>query len=130
MVALRFYNDARWKRLAKRHLKAHPWCSVVGCEERAFHVDHIETIEEAPHRRLDPTNLQGLCANHHNVVTAAYDSGTIRGACDANGSPLDPEHPWNQPSNRAATEAVNQPPSADPQLAARLKRRFVLQRTR
>ena len=30
-------------------------------------IDHVMPLVDAPERRLDPENLQGLCAFHHNV---------------------------------------------------------------
>ena len=42
------------------------------CERRGYvragdDVDHMVPVRAAPERRLDPTNLQTLCAQHHNV---------------------------------------------------------------
>lgn len=120
--------DWTWAKLSKRHLQSFPNCSVVGCNKPASMVDHIETVKAAPHRRLDPTNLQSLCWGHHNTLTRAYDAGSIRGACDSDGMPLDPQHPWAQDGNAAAIVAVNTKPAVDPKLAAALKRRAVRQR--
>jgi hypothetical protein len=98
---------------------------VAGCTSRARHVDHVMPVAAAPHRRLDPTNLQSLCHAHHNIVTKAFDADTLRGACDSDGNPLDPQHPWAQKDSMAAIKAANAEPAADPKVAARLKRRFV-----
>lgn len=118
-----FYQSKQWKRLRARHLKRFPYCAVADCGKRASFVDHVETVRDAPHRRLDPFNLQSLCAFHHGALTAAYDRGSIAGACDENGFPLDPNHPWSKPDNAAAIAAVNTAPQPDSRLTSRLKRR-------
>ena len=118
--------DHQWDRLAKRYLRLRPQCAVSGCKMMARHVDHIVPIKVAPHRRLDPTNLQGLCHACHNRLTAAYDKGSLAGACDRDGMPLDPAHPWAQASNAEAIAIVNRPKAKAPSmLAARLKRQAV-----
>jgi len=55
--------DADWRRLRAQHLAAHPGC--VRCGAKATVVDHITPVRIAPHRRLDPANLQSLCTTHH-----------------------------------------------------------------
>lgn len=50
------------------HLLAHPLCAFCwskGLTVAATVADHIETVRDAPHRRLDPTNLQSLCKPCH-----------------------------------------------------------------
>lgn len=117
--------DRAWERLRARHLRDFPSCSVRGCGRPAEHVDHVVPVRLAPHRRLDPLNLQSLCRVHHDLLTKAYDMNSIRGVCDAQGLPLDPSHPWLQQSNLAAIDTVNHKPRLDPAVAARLKRRAV-----
>ena len=73
-------------------------------------------------------NLQSLCHRHHNILTAAYDRDSLRGACDAEGMPVDPAHPWAQPDNASAIRAANARPAPDPDLAAVLKLRAVRRR--
>lgn len=36
------------------------------CGTASVDVDRVQSIREAPHRRLDPTNLRTLCRLHHN----------------------------------------------------------------
>lgn len=117
--------DQEWATLSARHRRYHPVCEVVGCGHKAEHVDHIITIAARPDLRLDPTNLQSLCQHHHSALTMAYDSGRLDGACDPDGMPLDPSHPWNSGSSAEAIRNTNNRPKADPIIAARLKRRFV-----
>lgn len=114
--------DKKWERLRAAFLILHPGCSVPGCRARATDVDHIQSVKNAPNRRLDPSNLQSFCHSHHSILTQAYDRGTIRGACDADGNPVDPGHPWAQEDNASAIVAANAEQRADPAVVARLKR--------
>jgi 5-methylcytosine-specific restriction enzyme A len=64
--------DGEWERLRAEHLAEEPYCrrcAARGIERLAQTVDHIETIREAPERRLDPSNLQSLCWPCHNSKT-------------------------------------------------------------
>lgn len=81
-----------WQKLRARFLHHHPTCRI--CGEPAKHVDHIVTVKRAPERRLDWTNLQALCASHHNRLTQAFDNPNIVTGCDAQGKPFDRQHPW------------------------------------
>lgn len=70
--------DAAWRRVRKRHLMANPlcvYCLRQGIVTAANVVDHIERIALAPHRRLDPANLQSLCKRHHDADKQAEDKG-------------------------------------------------------
>jgi 5-methylcytosine-specific restriction protein A len=63
--------DAVWRRLRRMHLNSNPLCVFhwrLGVPVVATVVDHIESIQEAPERRLDPTNLQSLCKPCHDKV--------------------------------------------------------------
>lgn len=93
--------DRDWFRLRARHLRAHPLCVVCGA--KGEHVDHVQPIRVAPHRRLDPFNLQTLCERHHNRITQAFDKGNLRGACRPDGTPLDPDHPWQADDGKNAS---------------------------
>lgn len=121
--------DFRWARLRAKFLKVHPMCMVVGCGERSEHADHIITVKAAPERRLDWRNLQALCERHHSALTRAYDDGKIDGACDKEGQPIDPNHPWNLPTAEAI-EVANKHRKADPAMRARLKRTYVTGKNR
>lgn len=118
-------HDWKWSRLAKRHLAQHPHCAFAGCPERATDVDHIVPISAAPHRRLDPTNLQSLCHSHHSQLTSAYDVGRLDGACDVDGNTLDPAHPW---AAETMPDALRK--AADSAYAARLKQAVISGRRR
>ncbi|WP_082735305.1 MULTISPECIES: HNH endonuclease [Hyphomicrobiales] len=60
--------DADWRALRAQFIAANPQC--VECGAPAKHVDHIRTIREAPHLRLDPRNLRSLCHSCHSRHTA------------------------------------------------------------
>lgn len=114
--------DSTWERLRAKFLKMYPRCAVHGCRRKALHVDHVVPVKVDPGRRLDWYNLQSLCHHHHTQITVAYERGSILGACDKNGLPLDPGHPWAQGDNRAAMQAVLERGKASVEIAAALKR--------
>lgn len=118
----RFYNSPEWNRLRVWHRRHNPICAVRGCGKPVFMVDHIVPVSVAPERALDPSNVQSLCQGCHNRITRAYDLGSIRGACDDDGNPSDPSHPWLAVDNAAATKAANTKAKVNPMVAARLKR--------
>ena len=64
----RGYNH-EWARLRNWYAAQHPVCQWEKCTQAMAIVDHIEPIKRAPHRRLDPDNLQSLCHRHHRVKT-------------------------------------------------------------
>lgn len=83
-------------------------------------------VRVAPHRRYDRSNVQALCHHCHTAITKAYDVGSLSGACDVDGNPLDPWHPWAQEDNGHAIEVANTPKAertVDPKYAAELKAR-------
>lgn len=92
-MTMRRPYDRDWQRVRKRHLAQHPTC--VRCGAPGLDVDHITTVRAAPHRRLDPTNLQTLCHSCHSRLTQLYDGQRKQPAGAAlSGAPLDPQHPW------------------------------------
>src|ERR1700752_4834928 len=114
----RGYDRALLK-LRARHLRAFPLCRVWGAKGIA--VDHIVRVRVAPHRRLDPTNLQTLCHYHHSLLTAAFDSERVRGACDERGDPLDPSHPWAMPQPSTSIASVRPAKSPTARVLTALK---------
>ncbi|WP_244396197.1 HNH endonuclease [Afipia carboxidovorans] len=52
-------------------------------------MDHIESIRRAPHRRLDVTNLQSMCAVCHGRKTARFDGSFGRAISKATDKPSD-----------------------------------------
>jgi 5-methylcytosine-specific restriction protein A len=67
--------DWKWQKLRRVHLIAEPLCRYCYPDRitLATEVDHIETIETAPEKRLDPNNLASTCSDCHKKVTAKYD---------------------------------------------------------
>jgi septum formation inhibitor MinC len=116
--------DREWQKVRAHYLFHHPRCAI--CGKTAIDVDHKNNIRDAPHRKYDESNLQSLCHKHHSLVTQAFDNGKVRGACDEDGMPVDPGHPWNQPDNRRAIEVANLPQQrVDPKVAARIKEQHI-----
>lgn len=98
-------NSAAWRRLRERVLARDPICQE--CYKR----DYITPATDADHINGDPsdnrmTNLQGLCHSCHSRKTRREMNGSTEvWGCDANGLPLDPDHPWNKKSNQKSLEA-------------------------
>ena len=70
-------------------------------------------------------NLQTLCHYHHSLLTAAFDSDRMRGACDINGDPLDPDHPWSTIVALPSRELVRPANARTRAVMARLKQDWV-----
>lgn len=78
------YNDSRpsawergydrvWCALRKRFLAGNPLCSdcsEAGRTEPAVDVHHKIKVRDAPHLRLEISNLLGLCKRCHSIRTA------------------------------------------------------------
>ena len=62
----RFYRSAEWKRLRYTQLSREPSCRLCGASAASgarMNVDHVKPLWRYWHRRLDPSNLQTLCAS-------------------------------------------------------------------
>jgi 5-methylcytosine-specific restriction protein A len=59
--------DAEWENKKKQHRRNEPLCRSCGAMGQC--VDHIVPISEAPHRKLDDSNLQTLCNRCHTRKT-------------------------------------------------------------
>lgn len=101
------YSTARWKRL--RLLKLHDRVLCEQCERDgrltiATVVDHVQPVNHggAPFPPLD--GLASLCLPCHSAKTArgieagAAKTNRPRRGCDADGRPIDANHPWNEKS--------------------------------
>jgi len=104
-MAKRVYYTARWRALRKAKLQAQPWCEICARRGRvvaATVVDHKRSIASGgdPFPPLD--GLASMCARCHNAKTAARDNPHAFGGgspiafkgCDANGLPIDDNHPF------------------------------------
>lgn len=62
----RYAYDHVWRKLRLKILERDRWiCYEPSCTARATTVDHIIPVAEAPHLRLDPTNLRASCGPHN-----------------------------------------------------------------
>lgn len=65
--------DRTWRKAREMYLAEHPLCVMCEAEGRvnaASVVDHIVSISDAPHLRLDTNNFRSLCKRHHDQRTA------------------------------------------------------------
>ena len=91
-----WYGQARWRKIAKRQLQAHPLCTLClnrnGKLTPACIVDHIEP-HHGNERAFFFGALQSLCKPCHDVVKRQEE--TIGYSLDIgfDGLPLDPKHP-------------------------------------
>ena len=68
-----FYQGTQWRSLSKAYRRRHPLCAH--CKGRGITTpcdmtDHVVPIRTAWDRRYDPTNMQALCHQCHNIKTA------------------------------------------------------------
>jgi 5-methylcytosine-specific restriction enzyme A len=88
----------RWRKARLRFLAEHRlcvMCNARGIVSAAVIVDHIKPHKGDAVLFWDENNWQGLCLTDANSVKQAQErSGHLRGA-DANGVPLDSNHPWH-----------------------------------
>lgn len=96
--------DRTWERLRRRHLNANPWCAEClkrGVVTPATVGDHVITIEERPDLRLDPANIQSLCASCHSSIKQRQDVArkrARRAGLIAGTDPPPPRDPAGGPS--------------------------------
>jgi len=98
------YSTARWQRLRRLKLQAHPLCEACMQQykqiEPATEVDHRIPINGGgdPFPALEW--LASLCARCHNSKTRYEQLGGegdwMHIGCDIYGMPNDPSHPWNR----------------------------------
>ena len=89
----------RWHEARNRFLQANPLCVMckrLGRVTAASVVDHI-----IPHKGnlvlfWDEGNWQSLCRRHHNSDKKIVESRGYMPGVDANGDPIDADHPWNK----------------------------------
>lgn len=93
------YKDPKWFKLRASQLKREPFCRYCadqGIKTRATVVDHIIPHEGRAEYFFTRNNLQSLCkACHDQVKQKEERKGGPIGA-NIDGSPRDPDHPWNK----------------------------------
>ena len=101
MPGLGYYHSSAWRRLRKQRLQMDNYrCVVPGCGAIAKRVDHIVSRKAGGTDTLD--NLRSLCVAHDNAIkedargTRRTDGKLFVRGCDADGWPLDKDHPWNK----------------------------------
>lgn len=99
------YSSGRWQRLRTRKLHANPICEdceAIGRTVVATCVDHKVAISQGGEPFPSLEELSSKCTPCHSRKTArSAESGAVKSdrpmkGCTADGSPLDPAHPWNQ----------------------------------
>lgn len=105
-------NSDAWRKLRRRVLAEQPLCQYCppGTVTPATEVDH-KNNDPADNSR---ENLVSTCKPCHSRKTNADMGRVVRWGCAADGTPLDPSHPWNQKS--PATEGAK--PGGSPSFTA------------
>jgi hypothetical protein len=106
------YDQTRWEKERRIFLQKHPLCEVhlaapVPQIIQASVVDH--KIPHKGNRELfwDQNNWQSLCFHCHSGYKRQLETqGTTRG-CRTDGTPVDPNHPWNQTSVQGGGAAAS-----------------------
>lgn len=96
--------SAAWARLRAQVLAEQPLCvdcQAMGYVTPATEVDHIEDSREDYSDDNRRENLVGRCTPCHSRKTARSMGKRVSAGCDARGLPLDPDHPWNQNSEKS-----------------------------
>ena len=97
----RTYYTSRWRRTTRRQVLLNAGYRCARCSADLYgagtgaHVHHIIPLEHEPGLAYDLFNLEALCVRCHNTEHERGERSG-QGGCDANGQPLDPDHPWNR----------------------------------
>nr|WP_281242466.1 HNH endonuclease signature motif containing protein [Rhodospira trueperi] len=76
-------------------------CQREGRIEHAVDVNHKKRVRDGGTN--DWSNLEGLCRHHHrSVVQSRERRGAVPHGCNEDGTPKDPDHPWNREPDNAA----------------------------
>ena len=94
-MASSFYSLSRWHRMRRQVLYNSGYrcarCNACLLDAgKGAHVHHIVPLEHAPGLALDIFNLEAVCTYCHNK-----EHGRGVYGCTVDGTPLDPNHPWN-----------------------------------
>jgi len=89
-------GSKQWRAIRARVLAGEPLCrdcATAGHSTPATEVDHQDNV--TANNTME--NLAPLCRPCHSRRTARREAGVpIVYGCDADGLPLDPDHPWNR----------------------------------
>jgi 5-methylcytosine-specific restriction endonuclease McrA len=88
----RSYGLRSWRRLAASIIARDRACQIPGCDRPAEVADHI--VPKANGGSDHPSNLRGICLQHHQQRSGAGNKELTMKGCDKFGMPLDPAHPW------------------------------------
>lgn len=98
-VYRRLYSTARWRRTRAAQLAAYPLCAActrAGFVTAATVCDHVRPHKGDEALFFDPSNLQSLCAPHHDSSKQREESLGYSGEADEFGWPVDCRHPANK----------------------------------
>jgi hypothetical protein len=94
------YNTPTWRRLRKAKLAQRPFCEPCRARGRiveANTVDHSKAVAAGGDPFPPLSGLMSMCHACHNTKTNAVDRAGGKGVrfkgCDADGFPIDPQHP-------------------------------------
>ena len=90
------YEKVRWRKVIRKQVLLDADYRCARCNTDLYstaymaHVHHIIPTTHAPELVYDPFNLEALCLHCHN-----REHGRGKYGCAEDGTPLDPDHPWN-----------------------------------
>lgn len=100
------YNTSAWQTLRAKHLAIYPFCEGCARMGRRFvfanTVDHRRPISDGGEPFPDHEGLASYCHSCHSAKTVrgteagAAKTTKPRRGCKVDGTPLDPDHPWNR----------------------------------
>ena len=94
-----FHGTLKWKRARRvARIEANHTCArchayLPGKGE--LHVHHRKPVAKSMALALEPLNFMVVCPQCHNAIEPRSGMPRISSACDEDGNPLDPQHPWN-----------------------------------
>lgn len=94
-----WYKTARWQRLRAQQLRQEPLCRRCKREGRitAATVAHHVVAHKGDERLFfDASNLAASCKPCHDTIEQSIERLGYEKGCDADGNPVDPEHPWSK----------------------------------
>ena len=88
-------DGAAWRTLRAAVLREQPLCEhCMDNDDRPIMATDVDHIDNDPTNN-DRSNLASLCHACHSRKTNAEMGHKVAWGCDAQGMPLDPNHPWN-----------------------------------